>query len=206
MKGLLLKDIYLTSKYCRWYFVIMIAFALVSAFSNGNMFYSIYPCIMACMIPVTLMGYDEQSRWDDYCDTLPCSRAEAVSAKYLTGLLTEIIAVAVSAIADAVRMIINSSFSLEEYMTHIALFLVIPLVMSSFMLPVIFKLGVEKGRILYLLIVGAAFGGVAVVYGLLGSSAFNKFNVTLPMICGAAVIMYILSWYISTVFYEKRKA
>lgn len=67
MKGLLLKDWYMMKKYCRAYLLIAVVFIAVSLFSNDNMFFVFYPCLLCGMIPVNLLAYDERSRW---CNTV----------------------------------------------------------------------------------------------------------------------------------------
>ena len=62
MKGLLLKDFYLISKYCRAFLFIMAVFIGVSFLGEGNLFFAFYPCIISGMLPMTLIAYDEQKR------------------------------------------------------------------------------------------------------------------------------------------------
>ena len=66
MRGLLLKDLYLIRKYLVSYLVLMVEFLVISAFSNGNMFLTFYPCLIATMVPVNLLSYDERSGWHNH--------------------------------------------------------------------------------------------------------------------------------------------
>ena len=88
MKGLLLKDWYMMKKYCRYYLFVSIGFIILSMMSSGNMFFIFYPCLLAGMIPVNLLGYDERSRWTEYVGTLPYTKTQIVSAKYLIEALS----------------------------------------------------------------------------------------------------------------------
>ena len=74
MKGLLLKDAYMAAKYCRAYLLIVAVFLIAAPFSGDNLFLMMYPCILASMVPVNLLAYDAQSKWEQYAGTLPCSR------------------------------------------------------------------------------------------------------------------------------------
>ena len=89
MKGLLLKDWYMMKKYCRSYVLIAVVFIALSLVSSGNMFFVFYPCLLCGIIPVNLLGYDERSRWMQYSGTLPYTKRQIVSAKYLIGLLAQ---------------------------------------------------------------------------------------------------------------------
>ena len=81
MKGLLLKDLYMSAKYCRAFIAIVIIFLAVSFWGDGNAFFIIYPVLLAGIIPTSLISYDERHKWDKYSGTLPYSRAQLVSAK-----------------------------------------------------------------------------------------------------------------------------
>lgn len=102
MKGLLLKEYYMIAKYCRAFLLIVVVFLAVSFFSSDNMFFIMYPAILASMIPVTLISYDEREKWNVYSGTLPYSRAQLVSAKYLAGLFFSALVFVVSALAKPI--------------------------------------------------------------------------------------------------------
>ena len=83
MKGLLLKDLYMVVKYCKAYLLIAVVFLAVSLMGSDNLFFIFYPCLLCGMIPVNLLAYDERSRWPQYCGTLPYTKGQIVSGKYL---------------------------------------------------------------------------------------------------------------------------
>ena len=58
MKGLLLKDLYMTMKYCRTYLLIAVVFIAVSFGGGDSLIFIFYPCLFCGMIPVSLLGYD----------------------------------------------------------------------------------------------------------------------------------------------------
>lgn len=60
MKGLLLKDFYMAMKYCRAYVVIAVVFSLFSIWGNTS-FLIAYPILLASVIPVNLISYDEKA-------------------------------------------------------------------------------------------------------------------------------------------------
>ena len=86
MKGLLLKDFYLSWRYCRAFLVIVAVFLAVSFTGDDNIFFLIYPIMIASVIPMTLVSYDEHDKWTAYSGTLPYTRAQLVSTKYLVGM------------------------------------------------------------------------------------------------------------------------
>ena len=207
MKGLLLKDFYMLTKYCRWYLLVALIFILVFAVGKDSLFFGFYPCLLTGMIPVTLMAYDERSKWDMYCKGLPYTGAEIVSAKYLVGLCCQLFVMILTGIALAVRMNMAGKFDLEEYLYFLLLSETVSCAASSLMLPFLFKFGSEKGRMAYYCVIGIVLSGAAVAANLLrgGGSRAEMHTWIAPVICIAAIAVYALSWCLSVSFYKKRE-
>ena len=206
MKGLLLKDWYMMRKYCRSYLLIAAVFIAVSLYSNDNLFFIFYPCLLCGMIPVNLLGYDERSRWMQYSGTLPYTKTQIVSAKYLIGLLAQVTILIVTGIAQGVKMTVAGNFVFGEFVVLMLLMLIVATLTSSISLPFIFKLGVEKGRTAYFIMIGFVCGA-----SILASSFFRgqlvaeiEPNAILAALAVAGIGVYALSWYLSVVFFEGR--
>lgn len=207
MKGLLLKDWYMMKMYCKSYHFIAVVFVALSLVSNGNMFFVFYPCLLCGMIPVNLLGYDERSRWMQYSGTMPYTKAQIVSGKYLIGLLAQLTILLVMGVAQAVKMMIADDFVLGEFAVLMLLMLIVSTLISSIPLPFVFKLGVEKGRTAYYVMIGFICGA-----SVLASSLFRgcfgtdiKPNLVLAILAVVGIGIYIFSWYMSIVFYKKRE-
>lgn len=207
MKGLLLKDLYMTKKYCRIYLLITAVFVAVSFFSSDNLFFVFYPCLLCGMIPVNLLGYDERSRWLQYSAAMPCTKAQLVSAKYLIGLFAQAAVLLVTGIAQAARMHMSGTFRFSDYAALMLMVLFMATVASSISLPFMFKLGIEKGRIAYYVMIGVVCAG-----GFVASDLFNaslrtdiSLNAVLPILSLVGIGIYALSWYLSIVFFRKRE-
>ena len=209
MKGLFLKDFYMMKKYCRYYLLIMLIFLLVSVFSDNNFFFILYPVILSSMIPVTLISYDEKSKWNFYADTLPVSRKQLVSVKYMMMLILLGTGILLIGVIQFGRMLYFQNFSVETLVLLTGILLIAGTLSSSLLLPVIFKMGVEKGRLAYYLVLGvicAVFAGMGVL-----TSKESVQNVFLPsvktvwIIAGGAVLLFIFSWFLSVRFYQKRE-
>ena len=207
MKGLLLKDFYMMLKYCRTYLLMVMVFIAVSFFNGESLLFVFYPCMLCGMIPVTLLSYDERSKWLQYSATMPYSRAQIVSGKYLIGLCIQAAMLLITGIAQAVRMSLNGAFSWEEYLVLMLMLTAMALLTSSISLPFMFKLGVEKGIMAYYVMIGVVCGGSVVASGLVEESMAQEIglNAVLPVICLAGVGIYALSWYLSIVFFRKRE-
>ena len=206
MKGLLLKDWYMMKKYCRAYLLIAIVFITVSLFSNDNMFFVFYPCLLCGMIPVNLLAYDERSRWMQYSGTLPYTKAQIVCGKYLIGLLTQLTILVATGVAQAVKMIIAHNFVPGDFVVLMLLMLIVSTLTSSICLPFVFKLGVEKGRTAYYIMIGFVCGASVLASSILRGQLMSEIqpNLILALVAVVGISIYILSWYLSVVFFKKR--
>ena len=206
MKGLLLKDWYMMKQYCRAYLLVTVLFLVISAVNSENLFMVFYPCLFCGLVPVSLLGYDERSRWLQYSATLPYSRAQIVSGKYLIGLLTQLAVFCVTGLVQGVRMKLQGGFDPGDFLVLMLLLLSIATVTSSISLPFMFKLGVEKGRIAYYVMVGFACAAGVLSSRLLGENGGAEITPNqLLGVAFAGILLYALSWYLSIVFYQKRE-
>ena len=194
-------------KYCRYYLFCAVGFTVLSVMSSGNMFFIFYPCLLCGMIPVNLIGYDERSRWMQYSGTMPYTKAQIVSGKYLIGLFSQLVILLLMGAAHAVKMTIAGDFVPGEFAVLMLLMLIVSTLSSSISLPFIFKLGVEKGRTAYYVMVGfvcaASFIVSNLFIGQLGTEI--KPNLVLAILAVVGIGIYIFSWYMSIVFYKKRE-
>ena len=207
MKGLLLKDFYMMKKYCRAYMLIAVVFIAVSFFADENLFMTFYPCLLCGMIPVNLLAYDERSRWMEFSGTLPFTKAQIVSGKYLIGLLSQVVLLMVTGAAQGIRMAINGSFLLEDFAVLMLLMLCLATIASSITMPFVFKYGVEKGRMAYYVMIGLVCAAIAAASVFFKGQLQNEIRFKLPLVAVALICigLYSLSWYLSIVFYRKRE-
>lgn len=204
MKGLLLKDLYLSWKYCRSYLFMILFFALISCFGDNNPFFVYYPCLFIGLAPLNLQTFDEKEKWHIFADTMPYSRAQMVSGKYVYGLFTAAVGLVIAAAAQAIRMNLAGYFSAGEYIRILLGMLSCSLMLPALIMPCVFKLGAEKGRIAYMVITGAV---VAVFFALSGIFGTPALPGGIPAAFGAAavLVLYVLSWLLSIHFYRRRE-
>lgn len=158
MKGLLWKDLYTIKRYAKQY-VFMVVFAFVLMFTTKNSFYlNSMLMIMTMSIMISLLAVDEKEKWYDIILTMPVGRKLIVKEKYIFLCLSMLGTFVVSAAGGAFI-----SFALKEsyqaYMLTTLIMIFFYLIMLSIILPLIYKYGTEKTRIMML----AVFGIPAVV-------------------------------------------
>ena len=209
MKALILKDFYMALRYCRMFAVIIVVFTICGIGMKNNLFFTIYPCLLASLIPNTLLSYDERSKWELYASTMPFTRGQLVSVKYIMGLIFQGATFVLSSIALVIRKMVHSDISTVRIIAMLVSLFLIMLMTTAVSLPIMFKFGVEKGRIYYYVIVilfgGGTFGLSALLGDKLETSSISIPPVIIPIILVVPVALYALSWYLSIVFYKKRE-
>lgn len=207
MKGLLLKDWYMVKEYCRTYLLIAVGFIALSFFSDNNMFFVFYPCMLCGMIPVNLLAYDERSRWMQYSGTLPYTKKQIVSGKYLIGLLAQLAILIATGVGQVVKMSVAGGFVFGDFAVLMLLLLIVSTLSSSISLPFVFKLGVEKGRTAYYIMIGFVCGASVLASSIFRGQLMTEIqpNLILAVIAIVGIGVYILSWYLSVSFFRKRE-
>ena len=147
MKGLVWKDICTLLKQTKFILLLMVLFACLPGYSM-----SAFAIFYGAMLPITALAYDERSKWDELAAMMPYSVKEIVGSKYVLGLL---LVGSISALSIAARIVTGiikaTPFDAEGIMSTVIL-ACLSLVLLMVDLPLMFRLGVEKGRIIYILL------------------------------------------------------
>ena len=126
-------------------------------------------------------------------------------AKNLIGIFTQLAVIILTIVAQSIRMNMAGNFSLSELLMIAMSMISIASLSSSICLPFIFKMGVEKGRTAYYVMIGIVCAGAASASMLFGEQAAAQINLPIAIIAGVSVAIYAVSWYLSIRFYKKRE-
>ena len=205
MKGLLYKDLFAVVKYYKSYFFMILIFLAASWFDPENLFYSLYPCILVGSIIVSLISMDESSKWNMTCGFLPFSQTQLVCVKYLIGLILASSFLVITIGGQTVRMMVQDALVWEELGLMAVMMISTGFLMPGLMLPFIYKFGVEKGRLAYIVVLGGS-AGVLAYFGTNGMMA--RFMVDLPvaLIAVAAAVVYGVSCLISIGICKRKRS
>lgn len=209
MLGLIKKDLFVMKNNLKYFLLMILVFAFFSR--ESNIIYFI-PIFISIMIFITTFSYDDYNKWDTYAITLPLSREKIVLAKYLTSLLLMVGTVLITFLLSFVIDTINHSFDFDEVFPMIFGGLFALVLLQTFMYPLIYKFGTEKGRI-------GLFVGVFAVSGLVGYLVnrvkidttaltgfiqfFNQYGILLLSI--VMVILFVGSYFVSKRIYLKKE-
>ena len=174
MKGLLLKDLYVLTAQMRFFLVLILLFAVIPSYSMSG-----FAIIYAAMLPYTSIAYDERSKWDQLAGMMPYSIRQVVLSKFMLGYVCVAIATAVSLLSSLV--IPGGKASPVSLLTAACVALTIMAVTLPFML----RFGVERGRMLFILVIVAAACG-----SMTAMEAINESGAALPQVLtlGAPVL------------------
>ncbi|MDY5649339.1 MAG: ABC-2 transporter permease [Lachnospiraceae bacterium] len=210
MKGLLLKDWMMLKKYCRIYFFMLVIFAAASVGTGDNSFFVMYPMLLSGVLVVTLISYDERTRWNVYCNTLPCPKSMQVNEKYMITLLLVGVTFICLAVLQFVRQLLSGGINWNEYLVLLVILLTVGILPTTILLPIVFRWGVERGRIAYYVVIAGGVAGGMVFSNLIPIGNRNDIPVLsgrfLPLLV-LLILAFLLavSWMLSLRFYQKRE-
>ena len=205
MKGLIRKDLYVLWCACKLQLAMAALLATLSAVldakdENAFMFYAMSAFIIA-MLPMTLMAYDEQSRFDGFVRALPVSPSGIVLAKYGLTLLCTCGAIACYAVGKWAAGFLIEPAPLLSGSAGFSFMLAIMLLVPALSLPFSFRFGVEKGRFFFVLFGIFISAGASLLASFNGAGLRDLVPWLLPL---GALALFALSAPLSMRLYRAR--
>ncbi len=145
IRGLLLKDIFELWALCRVQLVLTGVYLLLPLFIKGIGLFASVGMMLLAMMPIYALGYDERCRWERYALAMPVRKSDLFWSRFLLG----VIAIALGAAVQTLAALLTGRGELLSSLAVTAPSAVVYLLIT---LPLMMKLGVEKGRFLLLLL------------------------------------------------------
>ena len=201
MKALILKDTYVIWRQMKYFLVLILLFsALPSGFNNA------FAVVYAAMLPYTALAYDERSKWDQLAAMMPYSTRDIVLCKYVFGWLCIGGAAVLSSLLQTVLSLVIDRAFLSGVM---ALSVLGALCILALSLPMMFRMGVEKGRLGMFLIIFLICGGAGAIASIAenmnSGTPFALQTPILAVLLVAALVLNAVSVPLSMRFYTKRQ-
>lgn len=220
MKGLLIKDILNLKNYMKQLIFIFIFFSAYGIFMKNGIFVEAMISMMLSMQVITAMSYDDYAKWDKYALTMNINRKDMVLSKYVFFIMLIIIGTIIGMILSLfINIISDLNVGIGEILMP---YIIIPsilvfsifLILFSIILPIVFKNGVEKARMIMI----AVFFIPAILAFLVVKIA-EKYNIPVPdentlnllskigpiALVVLAVIACFISYKISLKIYSKKE-
>lgn len=195
MKGLVLKDLLVLKTSLKTVVLIVILFGFMGAIS-GSTYMTTFAAVYAGILPMTSMAYDERCSFNRYAMAMPVKKGHIALSKYITGLL---LTVAAMVIAVAMSVVAGGGSVAEIALVSLC----VPLFYHSFMLPLMFKYGVEKSRIFILVgvvvpaLLMAVAGETKVIMAITAKLGGLSDGVIIACLAAAVVVIYTASVFLS---------
>lgn len=206
MKGLIIKDLIALKKQGK-IMLLLAAFYIVYSISTKNIsMLGVMVAVFCVMLPISSMAYDEYCKWDRYALSMPISGKTIVLSKYVLGILLDLVGIVIIAPTSAVIVKFSGEMSIGRSLLVSFAIGEIALVFLSIILPIFFKFGVEKGRMLMITVILAPTV-LAFLVKRLNIKLPSEHNLELlayisPII---TVAVFLLSVYISIKIYSKKE-
>ena len=207
MKGLILKDIYNLRKHGRTMLLLAAAYSfMIFMTGNAEVFLGTV-VIMFAATSIASLSYDSQSGWDTYVSTLPVSRSDVVMSKYILSYLFALAGGLIALLIGWINGIIKNSGNFFEMLVSAYVMFSIAIVFVSVLLPLIYKFGVERSRII---IIAAVAIPVVAVFAIVKTGVATMPNdqmVTRILFLSPFIlaICVVLSYAISNMVYRKKE-
>jgi ABC-type transport system involved in multi-copper enzyme maturation permease subunit len=200
MTALLLKDLLCLKHQAKFLLLFFVMYIFLFITMNIDFLYGML-IILSTTLVMNTFAYDETAKWENYALALPITKQHLVMSKYLLSVLLSCGGVLMCVIIS----IIKNQTKLENWLA-IYSFFGVAIFVISFLLPILYKFGTQKGRLLLIgIILMPTFGALALKQlGLpMPSDSIIKLLITLsPFVLAAC---FIGSYFISCKIVENKE-
>lgn len=198
MWGLIKKDLYVLKGYIGTLLLFLLCFSALAIQTPSMLFIGLM--VLPYMAMTVTFSYDQNANFNSYALTLPITRREIVKEKYmlligalflmflLTVLLTGIVTYFQTGNVHIMKI---ASIPFGTFLAMLSI--------SLFQYPIIYKIGLEKGRI-YTIIIAAIIAAIAGILGTqIGNTGMNSELILLFQKYGlwAIACIVLVGYYIS---------
>lgn len=167
MKSLILKDLYNIAHNAKSMLFMLVVLAAVFISTSGVEGYVNICAVMCSIMIVTTFSFDDYSGWARYAMITPVSRKDLVAAKFIVLSIFCVIGSLFGLVISSAAGFLTKQVAFEPAAFGELLLLAlaawaISFILGSISIPLVFKFGVEKGRVLllvsYIVPAGICFG------------------------------------------------
>lgn len=208
MKSLVLKGLYNIGHNAKSMFLMLLIFACAFVPLSGPESYIIVSGILCSMMIVTTFAFDDHSKWTKYAMIMPVSKKDLVASKFIVLLIFSAVGVVTGLVLGTIGGIVLHKIAFSAESIIMLLFmalasLVISEVFGGISIPLVFKFGAEKGRMLLLvsfLVPAAICFGVYQVLTMLGVALTDQ--LILVLLCCSPLIALLWNYVMYKISYN----
>ncbi len=209
MIGFIKKDLVVVKSNFKLLGILMVVYTFMALL--GKMDLSFIMPFVSVMLMISTFSYDTYNKWDAYSVTLPDGRKNSVKSKYITTIILILTVSIITIILSFIISYINTkTINYEQILSSSVGTIFGTLLVLTIMYPIIYKFGIEKGRIaIFLIVFGIIIiGGFLIKYinlsFLTSTLSFLK-NYLILIIILITIIMVYASYKISIRIFNKKE-
>lgn len=145
--GLIIKDVLVSKRYMRTIFLLLAFYVLFSFAMGSSSFILFMTPLFFTLMTITTFAYDTTAKWNSYALTMPVTRGDLVFSKYVVSALYALSGCVLALVVSVVINLILGQPLTGELGLVVLGALGASLLIISIVLPLIFKFGVEKARL-----------------------------------------------------------
>ena len=211
MKGLIIKDICNQLGQLKAFAMMLVIF--IVCFANSAEGTLIIMCaVYATVMVISNLAMDESCQWEIFALTMPVTRRQLVLAKYIVAIFYALLGIVVGTAATLITRLLgfgSGDATFWELLQISVVGIVIAAIFISLLLPVDFKYGVQKGRLVLFGVAAFIGGGGVLLSGKedMLDGFFSRFSGTVGgLFFGALTLLLLLIYFtISSRIMEKKE-
>lgn len=203
MMGLLMKDIIGLKGFAKMLILLVALYLGIGIYAGDLNTASATMIVLCAMLPMSSIALDDQNKWNAYVCCLPVRRSQAVGSKYLLVITMVVVGWAFMLVAAFVLQFF-SPVNWFELLLTCGMMGCAALLMNGLTMPLMFKFGVEKARIVIMIVFMAAFF-VFMQLDTAQEIMLRFGNVSLGLLALAVIAVYIASFFISARIFENKE-
>ncbi len=180
MKALLIKDLLTLKGQAKSLLLVLAVWFIISYINGSGLFFTALSVIYGMLLPLTTLSVDEKSRVERYMMSAPVTRAELALSRYALGILG-LLTLGVLGIGASLAI----GDSLEEALGASAACFCLAVLLLGVTLPLVYKFGTDKARIISIVIYMVTFLAVGFIA--------RRFGIELDDLGGAFFLLPLLS-------------
>lgn len=213
MYGLLLYDILSIRRLLKTYGIVLLFYIVLGVWSGAASNFGLFFVLFATTVPLTLFANRERAHWDLYANVMPIARKYLIFESYIFSWMLLVFAMVCNFLMIIVDTFLGQIQGWGDVVAQLQVLIVVlffGFLYISVFLPVLFKFGPEKGRIVMFL-----FYAIPILFYMIVSKKIDLFeiiqrleNMTLlsfyALLLVTMIVTNIVSIIVSVKVYEKK--
>ncbi|HIT19276.1 MAG TPA: ABC-2 transporter permease [Candidatus Fimivivens faecavium] len=207
MKGLLIKELRNILRYAKTLLILLVFYAALSFTWGGGQgsFLGGMIVMLVLIMSITSFSYDDLCKWDRYALTLPLTRREIVRSKYLFAMILLGAGLLLSLAAGVGFSLAGGGEDLVETLASTAGSLIAALFLTSVMIPLIYRFGTEKSRLMLFAVAVLPTAALFLLYQSGVTITEQALKAALIAAVPVSVVLFYLSYRVSAAIYERKE-